>query len=187
MEKDALSEKERAAFDRLRRQQQPPAGLEHTVLTALQEEGLLRTASRPNRKWLPLAAAIAGIALFLGGYLLGGTQNKAEGQIRPELGYMLLLHEDARFRPGEPMEMFEEYKAWMESVGSQGVAITGQELQNDALILDADRSPETDAAERTTGYFLLEAASLEQAAAIARSIPHLKYGGSVEVKAFMNR
>ncbi len=187
MDKDALSESEKAAFGRLRREQQPPPELEQTVLKALHKEGLLRKSPGPRRRWLPLAAAVAGIALFAGGYFFGRSQGGPEGQIRPELGYMLLLHEDSRFRPGEPMEMFEEYKAWMEAVGSRGVAITGQELRNEALVLDPDGTPDTDEPERTTGYFLLEAATMDQATEIARSIPHLKYGGSVEVKAFMNR
>ena len=187
MDKDALSEKEREKFARLRREQRPPAELEQTVVSAMRAEGLLEKTTGPKRRWLPFAAAIAGLALFAGGYLLGSGQGEPTGQIRPELGYMLLLHEDSRFRPGEPMEMFEEYKAWMEAVGSQGVAITGQELQNEALILDPDGDPGEDGEERTTGYFLLEAETMDQAAEIARSIPHLKYGGRVEVKAYMNR
>jgi hypothetical protein len=32
------------------------------------------------------------------------------------------------------------------------------------------------------GYFIIGAASLEEARSIARDCPHLKYGGSVEIR-----
>ena len=66
--------------------------------------------------------------------------------------------------------------------------ITGQELQNEAWRLSADGTTNLNNQEvRTTGYFIIEAATAEEALAVAKDNPHLKYGGTIELKAYMNR
>jgi hypothetical protein len=55
--------------------------------------------------------------------------------------------------------------------------LKGEDLQ----VLSGDEE------KRTTGYFLVEANSFEDAIAVAAANPHIKYGGSIEVKPFMVR
>lgn len=86
--------------------------------------------------------------------------------------------------------MFQEYAAWMESTFQRGVNITGQELKNEAVIVDANQKLEyldEGSQEKVTGYFILEAPSLELALEVAKDNPHLKYGGIIEVKEYMVR
>jgi hypothetical protein len=85
--------------------------------------------------------------------------------------------------------MFEEYSAWGGDLYQRGIPLTGQELKyNEAWI---DPSGEVRYIEKgsksISGYFLLEANSLEQAIQFAQSSPHLKYGGQIEVREFMSR
>jgi hypothetical protein len=75
MHEDDLSAEEREALDRLARERAPRPTLEDRVVAALRREGLLR-APEPLR--LPLApawragAAAAAVAVFVGGFALGG-------------------------------------------------------------------------------------------------------------------
>ena len=107
--------------------------------------------------------------------------------IEPTKGYMLLLHEDKDFAPGDQMEMFEEYKAWMENTFAKGIKITGQELKDEATLVKGEELKTINSDVRTTGYFLVEANSLDDAIKVAQENPHIKYGGSIEVKPYMVR
>lgn len=75
MHDDDLSPAEREAFDRLPRERAPRRALEDRVVMALRREGLLQ-APAPLRltltpAWLTAAAA-AAVAVFVGGFALGG-------------------------------------------------------------------------------------------------------------------
>jgi hypothetical protein len=166
----------------------PPRTLEDSVVNKLKADQMIKTKSN-LRKYLQWAASVAVIvALFLGGMFYERLQNKYAMQINPQKGYILLLHEDKNFKPGKPEEMYKEYGQWMRDTYQNGVNITGQELKDLAVILDgAEVSRKESDFERTTGYFILEATDMEHAIEIAQGIPHLKYGGKIEVKPFMNR
>ena len=190
MDGERLSDLEKRMFQDLQKEQQPPEHLEEKVVAKLKEEGQLRK-TMTMKVYVKWAASIAaGILLFLSGNYYGKSNNMDRIEIEPDRGYMLLLHEDERFQPGEPMTMFEEYKAWMENTFNKGVKITGQELKNEAVLVNPDGRTQTlneGSGKRTTGYFLVEAASLDDAIQVAQETPHVKYGGIVEVKPYMVR
>ena len=188
MREEHLNENDQRLFDQLEKELQPPAYLEEQLVNQLKFEGHIKenTMNKTGRILMGMAASIL---LFLGGTWFGQSSSD-QITIAPELGYLLLLHEDDRFTPGDPMEMFEEYGTWMENTSARGVKITGQELVNEAVLVRQGApnvSQGADAEIRTTGYFILEANSLEEAIAVAQENPHVKYGGTVEVKAYMNR
>ena len=187
MKEDHLSDAEKKLFKGLSSSIIPPKDLEKRVIAQLINDGQINKSPTMNTyiKWV--AAIAASVLLFLGGMYFGKSNSI---NIEPTLGYMLLLHENQEFQPGDAMEMFEEYSAWMNNTFKRGVKITGQELQNDAAIISnkfpvkyLDGSQDS----RTTGYFILEAQSLEDALAVAQENPHVKYGGTVEVKSFLVR
>ena len=154
----------------------------------LKAEGLIAQPGS-RQKWLPWATSVAASLLF---FLVGNFWGKAsvqEARINPEQGYVMLLHEDENFRPGDPMEMFNEYAAWMNTIDQMGVKITGQELQNYATILTATSTKRygENVSKRTTGYFIIEAENESEALKIAQQNPHLKYGGTIELKPFIVR
>lgn len=187
MGREELSEAEKRIFQGLQSEKAPPRSLEKQIVKELEKQGELKRTTNMNDyvKW---AAAIAAMVLFFfGGRYFEQLQHQKIAGIDPTKGYILLLHEDLSFSPGDPMEMFEEYKTWMENTMNEGVKITGQELKNGATLVSNSglSSNGEDATERTTGYFILEAASYEEAVQVAVNNPHVKYGGSVEVKPFM--
>lgn len=190
MKEDHLSDVEKKLFDGLKREASPPASLEKKIVDQLIKEGHIKKQfiMKTQLKWA--ASIAAAFLLFLGGMLFERSNSDGQIAIEPTKGYMLLLHEGPGFEPGEPMEMFNEYRDWMINTFEKGVKITGQELKNEASFVKMG-SPIAyageEAVEKTTGYFLLEANSLEEALEIAQANPHVKYGGTVEVKPFMVR
>jgi hypothetical protein len=188
MREEHLNEHDQRLFDQLETELQPPKHLEDQLVNQLKFEGHIKENKMNNIGRIMIGIA-ASVLLFLSGTWYGQSSSD-QIVIAPEMGYMLLLHEDDRFTPGDPMEMFEEYAAWMENTFARGVKITGQELVNEAVLVrqgEPNESQDGETEIRTTGYFILEASSLEEAIAVAEENPHVKYGGIVEVKAYMNR
>lgn len=187
MEEFELTPEEKKAFEALADQQPPSAFLEEKIVNALKDEGLIKKQVTMNQFVKYTVAVAASVLLFLAGTFTA-KQSGTVVEIDPMKGYMMILKEDQGFRPGDPMEMFNEYAAWMNATGERGVKITGQELQNEAWRLSADGTTNLNNQEvRTTGYFIIEAATAEEALAVAQDNPHLKYGGTIELKAYMNR
>ena len=186
MDENKLSKYEKKLFRQLPREKSPPEQLEKRVVEKLKKEGLIRKKAFQTyiRRFISSAAAII---LFFGGIYFERLTTEDMQKIQPNRGYMLLLHEDEKFQPGKPMEMFNEYKKWMESTQEQGITITGQELKAESVLVSDSGSHQEERGYRTTGYFILEAESLDKAIKVARANPHTKYGGIVEVKPFMTR
>jgi hypothetical protein len=84
---------------------------------------------------------------------------------------MLLLHETAATgSTGIPeRELVDEYRKWAQAVSADGVSIRGEKLRDEA-------------GETLSGFFIVEAPSLEAARAIAATCPHVRYGGRIDVR-----
>lgn len=188
MDQEELTPEEQAAFKAMASAQQPPPLLEDRIVAALKTEGLIKK-TRTMNNYIKYAAGIAAsIIIFFTGNIIG-KQTQDVTEIDPLNGYIMILKEDTNFKPGDPMQMFEEYANWMNDLYSKGVKITGQELKNEALEVTASSTTDLgeDVARRTTGYFIIETKTEEEALAVVKDNPHLKYGGIIELKAFMNR
>jgi len=189
--KEELSTYEKKMFARLNREEQPPVVLEKKIIDKLKSHHLIASKTKTHKMNTALKLAFAAVAIllfFIGNYV--GKQSMKVKAIEPSMGYMLILHEDDQFRPGEPYEMYQEYAGWMENTTAKGIAMIGQELKNEAVIVDHRQNVEhldKNSAKKTTGYFILEAESLEIALEVAKSNPHIKYGGTIEVKQYMVR
>lgn len=188
MKEDQLTEVEKKLFAELSKESTPPGSLEDSIVRQLTLEGLI-TKKKTMNVYVKWAASIAAsLLLFFGGMWVGRTTS-SQIAIEPTNGYMLLLHEGPGFTSGDPMEMFAEYRAWMINTYNKGLKITGQELRNEATLVAKSGVLQVgeEVEERTTGYFLLEAESMEEALEVARANPHIKYGGTIEVKPYMVR
>lgn len=106
--------------------------------------------------------------------------------------YLILIYEDeSRFATGYPEEEFAEYGAF----GKKNAAAIkgGNALQptataktvrvRDQKVLTTD-GPFAETKEQLGGYYLIEAASIEEAAAMATGIPAVRFG-SIEVRPIM--
>ena len=186
--KEELSAYEKKIFSQLKKEEMPSPELEKRLIRQLKSENLIKNTLTMNT-YLKWAASIAAaVLIFFVGNMVGKRSSVIS--IDPNLGYMLILHEDEKFQPGEPYEMFREYAQWMNNTFEKGISITGQELKNEATWIDAEKNVEhltASATNKVTGYFVLEARSLEEALEVAKNNPHIKYGGSIEVKQYMVR
>lgn len=173
------------------REASPPPELEDRVVRALQRAGLLSPSSAGRRpKVVRLAAtAAASLLIFLAGWWLGTNRPfAAPPPPQPKPTFALFLRQGPNYRaPVEAQQRVEEYKAWAARVREAGVQITGQKLkqelfsltyaQGQAVLLLGRSEPEP-----ISGFFLLESRDLDQALQVAKSCPHLRYGGTIEVR-----
>jgi hypothetical protein len=167
--------------------------------------GHARPPSEPRvpagRGWAWAALALAAcLAAFYAGLAVSkrGAGRTAETRtpavtVAPNR-YLLLLYEDAGYRapetPSEAVARVAEYSAWATGVHAQGFAIAGEELAvaesrtldgSEGGIVETEGVPAA-AAGTIAGYFVVEAADADEAVAIARTMPHLEYGGTVVVR-----
>jgi hypothetical protein len=158
----------------------PPRHLKARVARSLREQGLI-AAARP--RWIgPLAAAGLAVAALL---LVALWPRPGDDQ-RP--AFVLLLYEDAGFSTTRPEgELVAEYGAWAAGLDRDGHLVLGEKLADASLVLEtggmsAASGIERPAAGRLTGLFVIRASDQEAALGIARTCPHLRYGGRVVVR-----
>jgi hypothetical protein len=143
----------------LPRETPPPPELEPRVLDALRSRGLVRPR---RRRWLPYAAAAAMLAI---GFLAGRYEPPRPA---PARSFALILHESPDRRGDSHVD---EYIAWSRN----DFVVGGHELASDRRVLGP-------APASVGGFFLIAADSLDRATAIARTCPHVRYGGTIEVR-----
>jgi hypothetical protein len=108
--------------------------------------------------------------------------------------YMLLLHDNAAafadVSPDEMQKIIEKYVRWGKRLREAGVMHGGEKLtdepgrvmrrkDNQVRVTDG---PYSETKEVLGGYYLIEAASYDQAVDLARDCPQLDYGGTIEVR-----
>ena len=166
---------------------EPPPALKQRVLQTLRARGIVAPPSRPSRTFTRILVYVAAaLVLFTSGALVGGRRSASAADPRPR--FALFLYEDAAFQPTvSQRDLVAEYSAWADSLRRQNTLVMGEELgQEDAAVLVGSGgavaiSPgdvET-VAGRLTGFFIVRAFTGEEALALARQCPHLKYGGRV--------
>ncbi|MGH8496557.1 MAG: YciI family protein [Gammaproteobacteria bacterium] len=137
-----------------------------------------------------MTAAIA-VAALVAGLAVGQRLDGAPAETPDESGnqYVMLLYEDASYQWPEPGGMEErvgEYSQWARDVAAAGKYVTGQKLADDGLLLEPGgaRVEVIPTAEQgwLGGYFVITATDLDEAASIAETCPHLRYGGTVSLR-----
>jgi hypothetical protein len=186
---DDLTPDERDALGRLHREAAPPPGLEDATVSALAARGLLRPASRARgiHPWLAIAASLL---LFVGGLAIGrlaGHPRSAEDD-RPR--FALFLYEGPEYDQPPPNGMaqrVQEYVAWATEKRANGAVEGGEKLREEAdLAIEPDGTTGEVAlapgASRLAGYFIIHADDRRAAVEIARTCPHVRYGGRIVIR-----
>lgn len=108
--------------------------------------------------------------------------------------FMLMLFDNpadyANLTPQMMQDLVKEYGHWAEQMGKEGKLAGGEKLTEEggrvitgkgakAVVTDG---PYAETKEVLGGYFIVNAASYDEAVAIARSCPHAKYGASTHVR-----
>ncbi len=91
----------------------------------------------------------------------------------------------------EARESGESWRAWQEALTRAGHDVTGAQLDAggrcvmgvEKRVVDGTFSPD----QTMGGYFVVSAASLEEATDLAKGCPVLRSGGTVEVRPLMTR
>jgi hypothetical protein len=130
------------------------------------------------------------LLLFAGGLAigrLGGTPRSAEDG-RPR--FALFLYEGPEYDQPPPDGMaqrVQEYVAWATEKRANGAVEGGEKLREDAdLEIEPDGRTGQVAAvpdgSRLAGYFIVQADDRRAAAEIARTCPHVRYGGRIVIR-----
>lgn len=108
--------------------------------------------------------------------------------------YILLLHEQPADFSQMPMDEIQaviaEYVAWSKKLEADGKYAGGQKLKDeggkrlsgyngDFRVTDG---PYAEAKEVIGGFFTITAADYDEAVAVSKDCPHLKYGGRIELR-----
>jgi hypothetical protein len=106
-------------------------------------------------------------------------------------GYMLLYRSDEWYNSlshEELQNLMNKNSAWMERLTAQGKVRPGRALERRGAFVSGKNGrfvtdgPFAESKEAIGGYLLLDVETLDEAIAIAQSIPSLAYGGSIEVR-----
>ena len=153
-----------------------------------------------------IALSVVGLAasLFIGMALGHRSANATRDTVVPaptitaasaaRQKYVLLLHGPARAQPlAQPTAadsaaeraIVAEYSAWARGLAAAGSLVMAEKLADDPLtVLAASGATEAvrGTADELGGFFVIQAADSAEAFRIARDCPHLRHGGTVQVR-----
>jgi hypothetical protein len=144
--------------------------------------------------WLarPAIQAVAAALILLVGIAAGVAiqrvtsapeQDRTSDDGRRE--FVLLLYESEGTKgqtPADETRLVEEYSAWGRRLAGAGDLVGGEKLAADFKTIAPVGAGALTAAGAIGGFFVVKARSYEEAAAIARTCPHLAHGGTIEVR-----
>ena len=178
---DGLTPEEQKAFDRLPREVEPGAALEDRTVAGLQAAALLR-GPRVWRRHLWQAAA--AVLLVAGGFVAGraGPAASPPSTATTTRQYLLLLYGAGSATPELERARVTEYGNWARVEAAAGRLVMGARLGDARGVLGDERGapPVTN---EPNGFFLIRAASFEEASRTAARCPHVAHGGTVVVRA----
>jgi len=176
---DDLTPEEAKALKGLADGAAPPAALERATVARLRERGLLAPPRRARASWL--LAAAAGVALFCVGLFVGHHSGAAPSGGGAQPRFALFLYDaplEFTLTDAQMQERVSEYRNWAIALRRSGAEIHGEKLKPEANRLGDARSGDAPLG----GYFIVSAKDWNAAMEIARSCPHLKHGGTIEVR-----
>ena len=109
-------------------------------------------------------------------------------------GYMLLLHsptdENKGYSAEEIQAVIGEYISWRKEIEAQDLLLGGDKLtdeggrhlRNENGDIRVTDGPYTEVKEALGGFFAIKATDYDEAVAISKTCPHLKYGGWIELR-----
>jgi hypothetical protein len=124
---------------------------------------------------------------------MGSSVNNHLRLRRPTVKYILLINVPAD-APAEP-EMIQRHMAFAEAAAARGKLVGGDQLDDVSTATTLRRrasetivtdGPHAETKEFLGGYYLIDAADLDEAIDIARGVP-LNEGGSVEIRPVVER
>jgi hypothetical protein len=124
---------------------------------------------------------------------MGSPDEQQHSTEAPTVKYILLINVPAD-APADP-EMIQRHMAFAEAAASRGKLVGGDQLSDvatattlrrrgsDTIVTDG---PHAETKEYLGGYYIIDAADLDEAIELARGVP-LNDGGSVEIRPIVDR
>jgi hypothetical protein len=137
-----------------------------------------------SRPALQVAAAIALLLLGgAGGYWMRGPDTSVPPVAGDDGSYLLLVRGPEPDTGDPPEVIVGEYVAWANELADRGLLIGGNKLRDEpGRWISGATVPDTRTVSDVSGYFLISAANYEEAVATAEDSPHIKYGGTFEIR-----
>jgi hypothetical protein len=169
-------------------QRAPSPESTNRIAARLQEaaHGNTEKGQTMRTSWL-VAALLAGLLLGAAGG--AGIARRAEPAAVPSGGmFLLLLHEgidsDAAYTAAQMDSIVNEYRNWANRLASEDRLVSAEKLSNDVRwATPAAASHPATQEEHVSGFFLIRARDYDEAVSIAQQSPHIRYGGTIEVRA----
>jgi len=159
--------------DLLPRPDVPPELRERVISTYQSRNAHLR--HRQTQRWMTLAAAIV---FFLVGFTAGRSRLPPSQPDASQLKFALLLYSGDSGAVARAD--VAEHVRWASDQRKAGRLVSGEKLEDESLSLTPAGTPASEPPLR--GFFIISAGSIEEAAAVARQLPHFRHGGRVVVR-----
>lgn len=186
MNNDEWTPEERQRLRAARTDAEPPRDLEDATVAALRHRGLVtrRLARGPvasifRRKSVAAAAFLAIAAALVAAATWSVMHKPAPVSPATSPRFVLLLYAGVDPIGGTADTRRQEYAQWARDLASRGMAISGEELSEQAREVGSGARTVSDL---PRGFFIVTAADLAAAERIASTCPHLRYGGRIVVK-----
>jgi len=197
MQDDHEGELTREELERLRAlhaNASPPPGLEERVVGELRGRGLIRA----RRAWGRLAAIAAAFVLAVpASYLYGvqvGARQVAEAPPQQGANFALMVLDPvgADWPAAQVDAVVAEAARWAEGLAEDGVLFAAEKLreegarlvEREGVVQLAADFPDAGEAFVLGGFFMIRAADYQEAQRIAATCPLLRWGSTIEVRAF---
>jgi hypothetical protein len=138
-------------------------------------------------RYAPALRAAAAIALIVlggaGGFLLRGEGSPAAPAPADASTFLFLVRGEEPQGPLTGSQLVEEYRAWAVSLAQEGRLVGANKLTDEPGRWVADfAAAETRTWSDVSGYFVISASGYDEAIAIAEASPHIRYGGTFEIR-----
>jgi hypothetical protein len=182
MEEERWSNEEQKALDKLSRESFHLDSIQARIEKRLANQGLINQTTKKfitmKRTFIQIAASIL---ILVSGYFLGKINNKSSINASDMNTYALFLYENDEFVAVDPGSLVNEYSNWAGQLAEQNKLVYAEKL-NDLEDYWLGNSSVQNHTSKLTGYFVFYAPDFEAAKKIARTHPHTKYGGGLELR-----
>jgi len=173
---EKLTDKEIESFMALSNESFELQENKQATIVELQKRKLLKS-NLTVKWWLPSLAA--AVVFFIVGYFSTSFLQKTIPASQQQ--YALFLYENASFTVVDENRLVQEYTTWAVNL-SQQEKLAGAEKLDDDIAVWLGESSVKNVNSAISGYFIIYAQNLEEAQEIAKSHPHITYGGGIELR-----
>ncbi len=178
---EKLTPDEKSAFSVLSKEEFDTSLLGEKIADVLQTRKLIEVQKNTIIMKKLIWQAAASVAILMTGYFLGNKDILNSNKTDQMNKYALFLYENEEFTVEDGNTLVSEYSAWAENLGNQQKLLYAEKLNDDEEYWLGKPSVQNNNS-KLTGYFVFYARDSEEAQEIARTHPHTRYGGGLELR-----